>query len=699
MRFAPRWHVMRHMLRPEVFALIVLGVYYAFPYLDFNPDTTLSGREAQRLAGPILPFFTSLQDFGRIPHWNPYRGTGAPMFASPFMYLFNIPGSLPFALFEPAIALKVSVTLALLVTALGGWLIAYALDLKPFTRLYLGAFLLINGALASKLQAGYSQMAWNMAWAVCATGFLLLALRKKHPIAPMWAGLTFALVFLSGVIYYTLPTGVSLLIVALFYMVNVGRDEKGVLRVTVNRWAVRVALLAGVFGLGFAMIQFLPTALGARHLGHITDPGQAGSQPIRYILVNFLIDDRAFYRNELLGKTAYLSEHYAFVGLLPFVLLLALPVLYWKRREWRREILLLAVLNMVLVQWVANRYTYVGSIYKAIPFLNQFKYPGRMIMIETIYLLTLSAIGFDALWQALGTLTGQLEVWSQPPLVRLQITWKALARVALVAVAAVSMRKVMLTNRQLIYVDEIEPHGEYVIAWVTYNLPRASRVLFPDCCYELAVYERRMNSIMLDEGWMPLGMTNSRLFGPAFDYLSNYVIRSPLDPPDWVDPEPLFEEELFAVYRVPGSLPYAFVVSQERVTEPLPLLPDERQEVRVTFQNTDIIVIDQLPEDTSGQVLVLTETAYPGWRVWVDDEPTELYPVNRFLGVQLPSGARQVTFSYHTPGWWPGVTITLLTCAGAVSLVVVENRRAHARAGPGEATATPGQTGTIPEPA
>jgi Bacterial membrane protein YfhO len=52
---------------------------------------------------------------------------------------------------------------------------------------------------------------------------------------------------------------------------------------------------------------------------------------------------------------------------------------------------------------------------------------------------------------------------------------------------------------------------------------------------------------------------------------------------------------------------------------------------------------------TSGvSLLVLSETYYPGWKAWMDEQPTAIYPVDVALrGVVVPGGAHRLRMEFH----------------------------------------------------
>ncbi len=57
---------------------------------------------------------------------------------------------------------------------------------------------------------------------------------------------------------------------------------------------------------------------------------------------------------------------------------------------------------------------------------------------------------------------------------------------------------------------------------------------------------------------------------------------------------------------------------------------------------------------------VFSEMAYPGWKAWVDGNPTELFTADHaFRALWVPSGEHEVTFRYE-PVWWKPLLVGLL---------------------------------------
>ncbi|RMF00151.1 MAG: hypothetical protein D6768_13445 [Chloroflexi bacterium] len=111
------------------------------------------------------------------------------------------------------------------------------------------------------------------------------------------------------------------------------------------------------------------------------------------------------------------------------------------------------------------------------------------------------------------------------------------------------------------------------------------------------------------------------------------------------------------------------------VMQPLagPLDSAEGGQVRVQQKSPSRL---QLQVQAVGQnLLVISQTFYPGWRVWVDGQPAELLAVNGVQqGVVLPAGAHQVDLRFRPASFVWGAVISglaLLLCAVAPALAAV----------------------------
>jgi hypothetical protein len=77
-------------------------------------------------------------------------------------------------------------------------------------------------------------------------------------------------------------------------------------------------------------------------------------------------------------------------------------------------------------------------------------------------------------------------------------------------------------------------------------------------------------------------------------------------------------------------------------------------------------------------LLVLSEMNYPGWKALIDDETVEIIPqAGLFRSIFLTGGKHEVEFVFRPEILWLGMTITLITFAGILLLIILELRKPH----------------------
>ena len=103
--------------------------------------------------------------------------------------------------------------------------------------------------------------------------------------------------------------------------------------------------------------------------------------------------------------------------------------------------------------------------------------------------------------------------------------------------------------------------------------------------------------------------------------------------------------------------------------EPLPVALNveaaARAQIAVADYRDTAVAVDVTTADTV--LLVVTDTDYPGWRAFIDGQPTRLYRTDAvFRGVGVPRGTHRVAFRYRLIVLWQGLGI-----AAAAALVAL----------------------------
>ena len=168
------------------------------------------------------------------------------------------------------------------------------------------------------------------------------------------------------------------------------------------------------------------------------------------------------------------------------------------------------------------------------------------------------------------------------------------------------------------------------------------------------VHLKRYNRLMLaSNGGRPVDRHFEFALRPATPQLRSLAVRYYVSPPgDAPAGLPVvYRDKLSVVTQDDGALPFARIVRPGRA----PLA------ARVVSREPDRIVI---APPGPGR-LVVADLVYPGWKVTVDGKPARSLAEGDLRAVEVPAGARTVTWSFTPPGVRSGCADLARGIAGA----------------------------------
>jgi hypothetical protein len=127
----------------------------------------------------------------------------------------------------------------------------------------------------------------------------------------------------------------------------------------------------------------------------------------------------------------------------------------------------------------------------------------------------------------------------------------------------------------------------------------------------------------------------------------------------------VYRDRLSVVTRDDGALPFARLLRPGRAA----------QAARVISREPDRIVI---APPGPGR-LVVADLAYPGWKVSIDGRAVKALAAGDLRAVEVPAGARRVTWTFTPPGVRAGWIISLLALALAIGLALAPWLSRHIR--------------------
>ncbi len=665
--------------RLELLAIVAVAAVYAGPLLNFNPDRTLPGNEYGAHVGPMSLFIQWLAGETDFPLWNPVVGYGRSLIADPFLFVFNPFLSLPMAFWGVVNGSRVAVVLNFAIVGLGVWVLCWKLGFEWPARLWCSLLYLLSGALPAHLAAGQLQLTFALGWLPWSVAGFLWTIESRSWRALAAGSLVQALFFFTGNFYYQLYGLVCLLIIGAVYTIRLKpiRLDLGLTRRT---------LILGLVSLGLIAIQFLPQIASRSSIRNVGGylPGETeflGSQTPEHALINYLVSDRDFSESPLLDKAPYVQESYRYIGIAPMLLLLLLAPAFQRGR--RREIVAFTACVLLMLAWASIGYSFIQEIYRAFPFLYQFRWPGRALSVGALFLIVLSGIGLDELWTRLRSLLSRPPIDVERGAALLAIRARAALPGLLIVGLALSLNGVFAANQALVYLDDIlQPEVNASLAWLRAQDGTEYSVFATDGAAiqgALQAYNLRLRVLTIVDGWFPA--MPASLLGPveAVTLQPKYWLIWESEQVDRPQARLLRQFDTVQVWHTPGGFPYAFLVPAGRLTAQPPALDPREVRPVLSARRDGPNRVRVEAEADQASVLIISEAWFSGWKVIVGGQPAEIASVSGLLAVALPPGRHSVVFEYDPVSFKLGVAVSGLTLAFSAGMVIREWRRSKGR--------------------
>lgn len=645
----------------EISALICLSIIYSYPLVNLDPDLILLG-ETEVLTGIAMPVVEAFHQSTEFPLWNPYVQNGKSLIADPFLFVFNPFVSFPMFLLGVNNGAKIAAAIAFALAGVGMWTLMNVLNTRGPARLWCGATYMLAGGMPAHLWGGHFQLAIGLAWVPWCFAGILYALEKRTRWSIALAALSPALLFLTGNLYIPLYVLIGLVILFVTY-VSTSWETNAVWK------QVQVFIIAGIFALGLIAIQLLPEWSARSYIAKDVDPHLTESQTASRLLTNYLIGDPEYYGQTSLGNLRLVQENYNYIGVMPFVLLLFLAPAARRRRH---IILVFVVYFALMIAWGSAKFSPIRYAFSAFPFLYHFQFHTRTLRVGAFALVLLAGLGLEEVWLQCRAFSP----WPTDPLLNRII--RALLAIGMLAVVISSIVHLYQTNRALLVL--IPRHqqmdqalsklasydsSEYTIA--NYATPYAGS-------YASYKHHHRLNNEML--GWTVAASDDGLAPGSIHAEPKYVIVPAGKSVAVQSESSPQLVEAIhnLEIWYIPDVLLFAFTVPHLRVQEAhTPLRTArvaEQKASRPTVNEIQVLVANAEP----GDLLIVLESWFPGWRVSVDGQPDRLSKVDHFLSVYLRAGEHTVTFRYDPPAFKIGLMISIGTMCVMVAYVLAMDR-------------------------
>ncbi len=327
--------------------------------------------------------------------------------------------------------------------------------------------------------------------------------------------------------------------------------------------------------------------------------------------------------------------------------------------------LLTGILFLILMMWFANRYSLFKKIYDWIPFLYNFRFPNRLLILAASPLLILSAHALEHLYRL-------SKIWAKNfKLVYSQAGKKRSAFPAHLVVSALwiiglltSTKGVYDINQKFAFVDQsLNSKPMAALGWLK--------------SYDPSLYYVNIGGGAIYWEWTPAAF---ELEIPVINFLYSRHLRTQdaqrLEESPFVaqakyqislaDQTPSGNAQLInefdgvLVWKILDMLPYAFSVQPALIQPYTKLINDQVASVRVRLNGPNQVIARGAPKQ-NGDVLVVLMSNYPGWKLLIDGKPAPVQDYNGYLGARMLPGEHSYQFYFLPIDFVVGASISVVT--------------------------------------
>lgn len=663
------WWARNRMFVVEWTIILLAAVLYAAPNL-LNLDPTFLQQTGEHNESATLPLLAEigLLRYGQIPLWNPYMLTGYPHVGDMLMHFWHPVATIPVLIFGGINGMKVSIFLAFLIAGWGQWFFGHQVGLRGLMRLWSALLFMLSGGLAMLWRSGWYELLLGAAWFPWCFGTFWWMIRRKDRASLALAAVCIAMVLTTGGGYYPVYLGVMLIGLGALLVLFAPAAE---------RWTyVRRAVVVSLLAVGLSAVMLLPFVDGFRLTGRDSgmDVNQEGSQPIPYALINYIIGDTEWYDANILGTKG--GWNWFFIGWLP-VAALALALLALRARRYRVPVIILSLFLLLIFAWVANKYLPVSLIYERIPFLLNFRFPNRLLIIAASPLIVLGGLGLQYVYTIAKARASRVRIFlagDKGMQSARSITLRPFVIGGFVLFLLFTLQPVYDVNKSWNFSSgRIDPKSFRALEFIKQRDPGLFYTNvgggFPLFQWMAAAYTLEMPIINFRYNRRLLSMDEQEKPEAPFRAQPRYILSLSTEPrPASARLVRSFGDMELAY--VPDALPFAFSASSEKLRSGESITFDDATALDARLDGPNrVIVTGEIPEN---QQLVVLVSDYPGWRVSVDNVPAAVEAVNGYLGARAQPGQHTFTFEFHPVIYDIGLIISLGSLALVIALVVLD---------------------------
>ncbi|MFN8420999.1 MAG: hypothetical protein U0528_17420 [Anaerolineae bacterium] len=663
------------MLIIEIAVIVSVSLYSTREYQDWSPRLKIGGDEFSYLINSGAIASKIFQQTGAIPLWNPFVRMGEPLLENPFSYMLNPLMTFPVLYGGMFQGPKFALLLQVVLLGLGGWTLGRVLRLHSAGRVLLGLMLAGNGSLVGAVSGGFYQMALTQTYIPWVLAGLIgtIYLHRRWPVALLTIATT--LMLFGGTFWYVLPAAIICALIVAFHL----RVHPETRMLTFDGWVFKRLLIAGVFIIFLSMVRLLPQIAHADYVVHPlasltrTDPLET--------LFSFYVDPTL---HDLPYAQFFMFYHYItpfwFLALVVVMRLLIYKPFYSIFTNRGRIVipLLLAILFFTL--WGQEDTPLMEWLYNTFTFFKEWRFLARMMAAATPLIAVLIAIWFDDVAYAAKPVVGRTRRWVNARLADAQgniiARLPTLSRAVLIIMVVAGTFAAFNVQANWSRLGGLNSIGLDANPGVTYlrdqNPTKFLSVITAGFFSYFTHWDTLTRAYFGNPDYRPRGdySTLGRLemmpkypeYASGVDEgFSNYLREQNFTQ---IEGSPALANILSLWYN-PAAPTYSFLVNIERLKNSGDPLTASDTIPTSYYHQIDRVVVPITGSYPAGSVLVIQETAYPGWEVTINGQSVHLESVGELLGVVLPdpdpaNAAVEVVFEYRPRLFYVGAICTVL---------------------------------------
>jgi hypothetical protein len=598
----------------EIGIIIIWALFVGRAYLNLDPSAWPWGREFPSAIQSHY-IWTNFAKCGACVFWNGFSHGGAPAFADmygsmlyPLVILFTL-------IVGPLSGAKLMLIAGLAIAGCAQWWLAKVMGLGRIPRLWSGLLAVVGGQLAGRMELGTAGVLISTAACslILAPG-VALGLTGKRRYAIL-LGITLGLALLSGQGY--MQFGLALSVIPAF-LVFLPRREASIKRL----W--REYLLAGFLAFLIAGIFLIPMIHFYPNMVKPEDPLFGVAQKLKFIPLNHLIDDVAFYNTTGLKPTPYPYLYVNFLGWIPIIL----AILAWRfipRASFRLLLFFLAAIILVYLNASAD---ILKILMKFIPVFAGIRMTPLISGLANPLILGLSAWGLDGLlrikWPKLGLIISDRST---------SISVASIFLLVLAIPLIWSLREAYIFGQNWLLTVQSDPTMNQKTAYLKTDIAE----------------------------WVNLPFGEHAWIIPGFS--ANLKISNAIRTWSWKNRQdpPVNQEATFAavdssnpdLIRVVDGLNYLSLFENEYT-----YIQTGDQKIPCKAQAVGGNIDVACPDSPRGQLIVY-ENNWTGWSASVDQTSTPLLNSD-WLSTEAAAGTHTYHFRYRPWDVWVGIFLTVL---------------------------------------